>query len=97
MAKYEVMIIAKPDLKEEEKDVIAKQSQETIIKNGGQVINQQVWLAKSHLAFSIKKQKEGMYYLIQFSIGPEAIQKLRQVYRLNESILRFMVTKLDSK
>lgn len=97
MAKYEVMIITKPDLKEEEKDLIAKQSQEIITKNGGQVINQHIWLAKSHLTFPIKKQKEGTYYLIQFSISPEAIQKLKQVYKLNESILRFLFTKLSSK
>jgi small subunit ribosomal protein S6 len=97
MAKYETMFIVKPDLKEDEKEALFKQLQDTIIKNGGQIINQQVWLAKSHLTFAIKKQKEGTYYLIQFSIDTSAISQLRQPYGLNESVLRFMITKIGSK
>lgn len=93
MAKYEVMIITKPDLKEDEKEALFKQFQEAVVKNGGQVINAQVWLPKSHLAFSIKKQKEGLYYLIQFNAAAEAILKLRQAYKLNESALRFIITR----
>lgn len=94
MAKYEVMIITKPDLKEDEKETQFKQFQEAIIKNGGQIINQQVWAPKTRLTFAIKKQKEGLYYLIQFNILPEAISKLKQAYRLNEAILRFLFTKV---
>lgn len=96
MAKYEVMIITKPDLKEDEKELLFKQLQETVTKNGGQVINGQVWLLKSHLAYAIKKQKEGLYYLIQFTATSDVISKLKQVYKLNEMILRFMITRQGS-
>lgn len=95
MNKYEAMIIIKANLKEEEKEAIFKQLQDIIVKNAGQIINQQVWLAKGQLTFSIKKQKEALYYLLQFNIIPSVISKLRQAFKLNESILRFMITKLD--
>ncbi len=94
MTKYEAMVITKPDLKEEEKEAVFKQFLDPITKNGGQIINHQVWLAKSHLSSPIKKQKEGLYYLIQFNIASAAIAKLKPVYRLNELILRFMVIKV---
>lgn len=97
MSKYEVMIITKPDLKEDEKEALFKQFSEAISKNGGQVINQQVWLPKSRLTFSIKRQTEGLYYLIQFMGDTGLIAKLNQAYRLNESILRFLVSRIDSK
>jgi small subunit ribosomal protein S6 len=95
MNKYEVMIITKADLKEEEKEPIFKQFQEAIVKNAGQIINQQVWLPKSHLTFPIKKQREGLYYLIQFSSDSSVIAKLRQAFRMNESVLRFIFTRID--
>ncbi|MDP2939616.1 MAG: 30S ribosomal protein S6 [Candidatus Omnitrophota bacterium] len=94
MNKYEIMIITRVDLKETEKEELFKQFQDTIIKNSGQIINQQAWLSKSRLTFPIKRQREGLYYLIQFNIIPNAIQKLKQTFRLNEAVLRIMITKV---
>ena len=95
--KYETMFIVKSDLSSEKKEVLFKDIADIITKNDGKVINQKIWADKAKLAFSIKKQEEGTYYLMQFDINPLNITKLKQLWRLNEDILRFLILRMDSK
>jgi len=94
MAKYEVMVITKPGLSDEGKEAFLKQVAEPVTKNEGKVTKKELWMDKYRMAFSIKKQREGSYYLIEFTIPEAAILKLNQAWKLNENILRFLVIKL---
>ena len=96
MAKYEVMFITKAGLGDQEKEAILKQVTETITKNEGKVTKKDLWLDKHRLTFSIKKQKEGTYFLVEFNIPEGAVIKLNQAWRLSESILRFQVIRLGN-
>ncbi len=93
MNKYELMSLVKAQLTAEEKETIFKQATEAVTKNGGKIINSQVWLEKHRLAFSIKKCKEATYHLIKFEAAGNAIEKIKQIVRLNEEILRFFIVK----
>lgn len=95
MNKYEAMIIVKTDLSEEERKVLFSQIQEAVAKNNGHVTNSSVWMEKRKLFFPIKKQNEGLYYLVNFSAPGLAIKDITHAYRLNENILRTMITRLD--
>lgn len=94
MGRYEVMFVTKVGLTDENKEAILKQVAEVITKNEGKVTKKGVWLDKHRLAFSIKKEKEGTYFLVEFNILPAALVKLNQAWGLNEDILRFLVVKL---
>ena len=94
MKKYEIMAILRPDLSEEEKKTVCNQINEAVLKNGGTVSSGSIWAERRKMCFPIKKYAEGTYYLFSFSIPPEAIVKLRQIYKLNENILRVLVTVL---
>ena len=63
----------------------------TIEKNGGKVSTTQKW-ASRQLAYSIKKYREGEYYLFEFEAEPKKITAMESVYRLNENILRSLIT-----
>jgi small subunit ribosomal protein S6 len=93
MRKYEAMFIIKPDLSEEEKGVLFNQLNEAIIKNKGNVVQSGVWSEKRSLIFPIKKYSEGIYYLVNFTLEPAIITELRNAYKLNEGILRVLITK----
>lgn len=95
MAKYEVMVITKSGLSDEGKEAFLKQVTEPITKNEGKVIKKELWMDKYRMAYSIKKQREGSYFLVEFVIPEAAILKLNQAWKLNESILRFQVIKLE--
>jgi len=93
MNNYEAMFIIKPDLSEEEKKTLFNQINEAVIKNKGEVLKASIWLEKKKLYFTIKKYHDGQYYLMDFSILPNLIKEIRHAYKLNENILRVLITK----
>ncbi|MFH0912677.1 MAG: 30S ribosomal protein S6 [Candidatus Omnitrophota bacterium] len=95
MKKYEAMFIIKPDLSEDEKKALFDQIGEVVTKNNGNVASGAIWSEKRKLYFTIKKCHEGVYYLLNFNVLPEAIANMTHAYQLNEHILRVMITKLE--
>lgn len=95
MKKYEAMIIVRPDLSEEDKKNLFEQIGETVTKNNGNVSDGSVWSERRKLFFPIKKQHEGIYYLLNFTAQPQSITKINHVYELNENILRVLFTRID--
>lgn len=92
MNTYEAMAIVKPDLSEEEAKTLFAQINDAVIKNSGLIIQGAVWSEKRKLGFPIKKQREGVYYLLSFQAPAAAIKELRNIYKLNENILRVLIT-----
>ena len=95
MNKYEIMVIVNAQLSQEEKEAATKHVADVIVKNGGKVINNQLWLDKHRFVFTIKKCSEGTYYLIKFDCPSSAIEKIRQAVRLHEEVIRFAITRLQ--
>ena len=94
MKKYEAMFIVKPDLSEEDKKFLFSQISDVVAKNNGNVSQADIWSEKRKLYFPIKKYREGIYYLMNFTIAADAITKLNHAYKLNENILRVLITKV---
>jgi small subunit ribosomal protein S6 len=92
MRAYEAMCIVRPDLSEEEKKNLFRQIGELIAKNKGAVTQAAVWAERRRLGFLVKKFSEGTYYLVNFTAPQEAIPKMRYDFRLNEQVLRIMIT-----
>jgi small subunit ribosomal protein S6 len=93
MNKYEAMFIVKPDLSEEDAKALYTQIKDIVVKQGGTVSSADVWSERRKLTFTIKKQQEGVYYLVKFSAPSDAFAKLKYAYGLNEAILRVLITK----
>ena len=92
MKNYEAIFIAKPTLTEEASKKLLSQIEGEIPKNGGSVANIENW-GKRNLAYSVKKNKEGIYFKIDFKIESGKVPDLKKTYRLNEDLLRVMVIK----
>ncbi len=67
-----------------------------IKRNHGEVITHRVWDERK-FTFPIRKQKKGIYYLFYFSMPTSGIVGLEGDFRINEFILRHMVTKITPK
>lgn len=89
------MFIVKPDLSEEEKNALFQQIKDTVTKLNAKVTNANIWQEKRKLCYAIKKYQEGTYYLMHFSIDPLLVKDLRHAYKLNENILRVLITKTE--
>jgi len=97
MKKYEGMFIIKPDLPQEASQNLIDQIGEVITKNSGKLETSDIWTEKKKMFFTIKKYNEGTYYLATFTLPPEAVAKLHQAYKLNEDILRVMITSKEQE
>lgn len=96
MKHYETMFIVKPTLVEEEIKAKVDFYKEAIVKNSGN-IETCLDMGMRNLAYEIKKNKRGYYFVIYFKAEPSLILELERLYRINEDILRFIIIKYDSK
>lgn len=96
MNKYEAMVIVKPDLSDEDKKTLFKQIDDAVTKNGGVIAQSGVWAEKRKFYFPINKFMEGIYYLVAFTAPSGAIKETRNIYKLNENILRVLFTRMDA-
>jgi small subunit ribosomal protein S6 len=93
MKQYEAMFILKPDLDKTGIDKILGHIQELVAKHKG-VINETREMGKNRFAYPLKKNKEGIYYLMNISVATDAVSGIKKNLVLNESILRMLVTEL---
>lgn len=90
MREYEGLFIIDPGKEEslkEIEDFIAS----NITKRSGKVEKQESW-GRQKLAYPIRKNREGVYYKLEFSIEPSEISGLQDAYKLNSDILRVIIT-----
>lgn len=96
MKHYETMFIIKPTLQEGEIKTKIDFFKDIITKNEG-VIETCLDMGMRNLAYEIKKNKRGYYFVIYFQSNPSLIAELERNYRINEDILRFLIVKYESK
>ena len=95
MNKYELMIMVKSQSPQDEKEAVFKQTTEAVAKSGGKIVNSQVWLDKQKLTYTIHKCKEATFYLIKFESAANVIEKVKQIIRLNEDIMRYAFIRME--
>ena len=94
MNKYELMLIVNAHLPQPEKEVVFNEAADVITKGEGKIINRNIWLEKQKISFPIKKCSEGTYYQVNFECGGSALLKIKELLRLNEKILRFLILRI---
>ncbi len=96
MEKYEIMFIVKTTL--EEKTV--KETVETLGKiitdMKGKILNTKD-MGQRELAYPIKKEISGFYYVLTVDATHEAIKEFDRKSSLNENVLRHQIIKLDEE
>jgi len=93
---YETMFIVKATLTDEETQAQIAKVKADIEKNGGEIVACDD-MGTKELAYEIEKNKRGYYYVVYFKAPTESIAELERNYNTNESILRHMFIKFESK
>jgi small subunit ribosomal protein S6 len=65
-------------------------------KHKAEILASRPWDERK-LAFPVKKQKKSLYYLIYVQVDSLQVKPIEHDLTLNESILRFMVIRIDPK
>ncbi len=90
MRTYEVILIVEPDLDETALNGVIEKTKGWITEAGGTIDKVDLW-GKRHLAFAIRKQREGQYVLIQAQMAPTSTAELDRNLRFLEPVMRFLI------
>lgn len=93
---YEVVVIMHPDTTLEEQKELFRKNKSIIQGYAGSVNSLETW-GKRTLGNQIAKNRKGIYFHSTFEAGTQAIAELERTMRINDRVLRFMHTKLDSR
>jgi small subunit ribosomal protein S6 len=90
---YDVLVIVDPRLTEEEVAQLQGRLQESCTGLGGEVVATENW-GRRRLSFELRKQREGSYLLLTIKAEPPVVREYERQLRLNETVLRFMTTRV---
>jgi small subunit ribosomal protein S6 len=90
---YETLYIINPQLEEEEiKNVIEKFN--NLISESAQLKLTDEW-GKRKLAYLVQDFNEGYYVLTEFNADPDFPQELERVFKITDSIIKYLIIKKD--
>jgi len=91
MNDYELVFVVHPELDENAFKELLEKIKGWIAETGGQVTKVDLW-GKRRLAYIIRKQREGVYVVMQASMAPASCATLERNMRFQEPVLRFLLT-----
>lgn len=89
MKEYETICIFRPGVSEEDVRDLTGRIDKVIRENNGEVLLNNS-LGKKPLAFSISKEKEGVFHAVSFAGQGPLVSKLENGLRFDERVLRYM-------
>ncbi len=96
MRHYELLIILKPTLTEEEIKAKVDFVKEVLEKNQAQIASLQD-LGMRKLGYEIDKHQRGHYFVFYYKAPPSSIAEIERIMRITEEILRFLTVKYENK
>ncbi|OGC49825.1 30S ribosomal protein S6 [candidate division WWE3 bacterium RIFCSPHIGHO2_01_FULL_40_23] len=90
--KFELVLMLKPNLSEEQVKKNVEDVKETIKAGSGSVEKEDFW-GKRKLAYEIKRMQEAYYSILDLSIDSSAQKKLFLKLNQNPSVIRYLFRK----
>jgi small subunit ribosomal protein S6 len=88
---YEAVLIFPVSPSPDKQQICMDKVLDVIRKNGGHILKETRW-GKRTPAYRIRKQREGYYLVLEFSVDPSKIQALTERFRLmEEELLRVLI------
>ena len=94
--KYELMLIADPELDDNALKKLIDQYLETVTNDKGTVENIDIW-GRRKLAYEIDGKTEGAYAVVEYTSEPASSAELDRLLNLNESIVRTKILRKDAE
>ena len=91
---YETVMVIDPKLSEEEVVNLVEKFK-TLISNNGTIDGDVQEWGKRKLAYEIDDNKEGYYFLINFTSDSQFPAELNRIYNITDGIMRSLVVKKD--
>ncbi len=96
MNKYEMMFIVKATMDAEQVKATAEGVKKNAEGKNSKVVEYKE-LGEKKLAYPIKKELNGYYFVMQLEASKEAVAELDRKTSLDENVLRHLIVKLDEE
>ena len=94
MRDYELIFIVHPDLEETATNEVVDRVKDWITEAGGSVEKVDPW-GKRKLAYPIRKQNDGQYFLMLVQMAPSFVTEMERNLRFLEPVMRFLITAVE--
>ena len=91
---YETMYILRPDIAEDEVIKHIEKYNKLLEDMGGKILDSQM-RGKRRLAYTIAKNREGIYVQLSHQGDGQHIEKIEKAMRLSEDVIRYMTIKQE--
>jgi small subunit ribosomal protein S6 len=92
MRLYELAVVTRADLSDEDQATQLATIQGWIETAGGKVLQVDRW-GRRRLAYPIAKQRDGYYAIMKAELPPNAPADLERNLRIAENVLRYLITR----
>jgi small subunit ribosomal protein S6 len=93
---YEGLFIFDPARYNRDADGVSRQVPALIEKLGGEILVSRLW-EERRLAYSLKGQRKGTYWLLYFRLDTQQLVEVRRQCAINDNILRVLFLKVDPR
>ena len=93
---YELVFIIRPDVTDEDIEVIKDRSLGIITDRDGNVLKVDDW-GKRRLAYEIQDYAKGHFVLMNYLGSSEVVDELERTLRIDDGVLRFLTVKLAER
>ncbi|MBR9976519.1 MAG: 30S ribosomal protein S6, partial [Bacteroidetes bacterium] len=93
---YECTFIVNPGLDDQQIESTVKMAEDTITKNGGEIVKTE-HLGRRRLAYPITKKHNGYYVCIEFESELRIVDKVERFLTLDENVMRYLTIALDER
>ena len=93
---YELMFIVRPDMPEEEQDKLISTLETAVTTSGGVTKNVEK-MGKRHLAYSVRRFRDGLYILLTVEGSGGLIHELERRLRVTEQVIKFLTVRIDEE
>lgn len=94
MHDYELTIIIKPDVNDEEATAVVEKIKTTITEHKGDVVEVAAW-GKKKMAYPIAAFKEGNYFLFKLKLPAAAPKAIDANLRISEKVMRHLLVRSE--
>lgn len=95
MNRYENVFIGRQDLSQQQMEALGVSLGLFVTQHGGEVVRSE-YCGFRALAYPIKKNHKGHYYIMQMKADKDVVGELSRMMRINEDIIRSLIVKVDS-
>ena len=93
---YELGIIINPDAGDERARAIVERVTQVVSAQDGQVVRVDVW-GRRHLAYPIERHRDGLYFWLDLILPPQSVAEVERTLRVNEDVMRHLITLRDPR